>query len=82
MHGIHVNLILFSFFFLVWFIYALFVFIKFSVIKEWSILAIRNLCENNVENQQIISQLTKVGDANSDILKELNLDMGSLRINP
>lgn len=54
-----------------------------SVIKEWSILAIRNLCENNPENQQIVRQMTKVGDAeNSDILKELNLDMGSLRINP
>lgn len=53
----------------------------FAVIKEWSILAIRNLCENNQENQTIIRQLTKVGDAdNSDILKELNLDLGSLRI--
>lgn len=52
-----------------------------TVIKEWSILAIRNLCENNAENQQIIRQLSKVGDAeNSDILKELNIDMGSLRI--
>lgn len=54
-----------------------------TVIKEWSILAIRNLCENNAENQQLIRQLTKVGDAeNSDILKELNIDMGSLRIGP
>lgn len=53
------------------------------MIKEWSILAIRNLCENNAENQQIIRQLTKIGDAdNSDILKELNMDMGSLRIGP
>ncbi|XP_031633110.1 ataxin-10 [Contarinia nasturtii] len=52
------------------------------LIKEWSILAIRNLCENNMENQEIIRQLTKVGDSKSDILKEFNLDLGSLRINP
>lgn len=57
--------------------------ISFAVVKEWSILAIRNLCENNLENQQMIRELTKVGDANnSDILKEFNLDLGSLRINP
>lgn len=53
------------------------------MIKEWSILAIRNLCENNLENQQIVRQLSKVGDAkNSDVLKEFNIDLGSLRINP
>lgn len=52
------------------------------MIKEWSILAIRNLCEGNAENQEIIRQLTKVGDTKSDIIKELNLDLGSLRINP
>lgn len=57
-------------------------FLVIIVIKEWSILAIRNLCENNMENQQIIRQLTKVGDSNSDTIKEFNLDLGSLRINP
>lgn len=52
------------------------------VIKEWSILAIRNLCEGNLENQQLVAGLTKVGDAdNSDILKEFNIDLGSMRIN-
>lgn len=56
--------------------------IYFIVIKEWSILAIRNLCEDNMENQQIIRQLTKVGDSKSDTIKEFNLDLGSLRINP
>lgn len=35
-----------------------------------------------MENQQIISQLTKVGDSTSDTVKEFNLDLGSLRINP
>lgn len=54
----------------------------FAVIKEWSILAIRNLCENNMENQQMIGQLTKVGDSTSDTVKEFNLEMGSMRINP
>lgn len=53
------------------------------MIKEWSILAIRNLCEGNTENQQLIAGLTKVGDAdNSEILKEFNIDLGSMRINP
>ncbi len=50
--------------------------------KEWSILAIRNLCEGNMENQQLVASLTKVGDAdNSEILKEFNIDLGSMRIN-
>lgn len=35
-----------------------------------------------MENQQIISQLTKVGDSTSDTVQEFNLDLGSLRINP
>ncbi|XP_055382900.1 ataxin-10 [Condylostylus longicornis] len=52
------------------------------MIKEWSILAIRNMCENCSENQQIISNLTKVGDASKNVLTELNLEMGSLRISP
>ncbi|XP_055315990.1 ataxin-10 [Sitodiplosis mosellana] len=52
------------------------------LIKEWSILAIRNLCEGNAENQEIIRQLTKVGDSKSDIISEFYLDLGSLRINP
>lgn len=50
--------------------------------KEWSIFAIRNLCENNAENQQLIHQLSKVGDSKSGIVDEFNLDLGSLRINP
>ena len=50
------------------------------MIREWSILAIRHFCEDNLENQEIIANLTKLGDADNDILKEFNLDMGSLRI--
>lgn len=56
--------------------------IVFSVIKEWSIFAIRNLCVDNVENQQIINQMTQVGVAKSNIVQELNIDLGSLRIKP
>lgn len=51
------------------------------LIKEWGVLAIRNLCWRCPENQAVIRQLTKVGDAdNSDLLKEFNLDLGSMRI--
>lgn len=52
-----------------------------TVLHQWSILAIRNLCESNAENQNIIANLVKIGDAtNSDILKEFNMDFGSMRV--
>lgn len=55
--------------------------ILIPVIKEWSILAIRNLCEDNNENQEMIRNLTKVGDAENPLLKEFGLDTtGTLRI--
>lgn len=50
--------------------------------KEWSILAIRNACIGSPEIQQVIANLTSEGPAQNDILTELNLNMGSLRINP
>lgn len=50
------------------------------LIKEWSILAIRNLCEDNLENQAMVKKLTKVGDASNPLLKELGLEAGMLRI--
>lgn len=50
------------------------------LIKEWSILAIRNLCENNQENQEIVAKLTRVGDAANPTLKEFGLDDGVFRI--
>ncbi|XP_065367685.1 ataxin-10 [Calliphora vicina] len=52
------------------------------LMKEWSILAIRNACIGCPEIQQVIANLTKQGPAHNEILTELNLDMGSLRINP
>lgn len=48
--------------------------------KEWSIVAIRNLCDGCLENQEFIKGLTKIGDASNDLVKELSLEMGSLRI--
>ncbi|XP_034103501.1 ataxin-10 [Drosophila albomicans] len=50
------------------------------LMREWSILAIRNACVNCPEAQQIIAGLTMQGSAPNDILSELNLDMGALRI--
>lgn len=38
------------------------------MIREWSILAIRNLCEDNLENQKIIENLNKLGDAKNSIV--------------
>lgn len=40
------------------------------MIKEYSILAIRNACDSNSANQEFIAALSKVGDATSDIVKE------------
>jgi ataxin-10 len=50
------------------------------LIKEWSILAIRNLCEGNVENQEIVRQLTRVGDAANPVLEEFGIESGVFRI--
>ncbi|EAL73029.1 hypothetical protein DDB_G0268880 [Dictyostelium discoideum AX4] len=45
-------------------------------IKEWSVFAIRNLCEDNVENQNLIESLKVKGVANNDELKDLGLEVG------
>lgn len=50
------------------------------LIKEWGILAVRNLCENNPENQEIVRQLTRVGDAHNPVLNEFGIDQGVFRI--
>lgn len=49
-----------------------FFFIKFSVIKEYAIFAIRNACENNLENQQLIASLTKIKNIKSEIVTEIS----------
>ncbi|KAG5675809.1 hypothetical protein PVAND_005681 [Polypedilum vanderplanki] len=50
------------------------------LIKEWSILAIRNLCEENSENQDIVQSLTRIGDAQNPVLTEFGLSEGVFRI--
>lgn len=51
------------------------------LMREWSVLAVRNLCENNAENQLLVQSLTKIGDAdNSEMMKEFNIELGSMRI--
>lgn len=50
------------------------------LIKEWSILAIRNLCQDNLENQEMVRNLTKVGNADNPLLKEFGLESGTFRI--
>ncbi|EAT37563.1 AAEL010474-PA [Aedes aegypti] len=50
------------------------------LIKEWSILAIRNLCDDNLENQKFVASLTKVGDAENSLLTEYNSAGGTIRI--
>ncbi|XP_063700854.1 ataxin-10 [Culicoides brevitarsis] len=48
------------------------------LLKEYSIWAIRNACENNPENQQFIASLTKIGKVKSEIVSEIS--EGVLRI--
>ncbi|KAK6632541.1 hypothetical protein RUM43_013309 [Polyplax serrata] len=43
---------------------------KNPFIMQWSILAIRNICEKNLENQQIIAEMTKKGFIDIKLLKE------------
>ncbi|XP_054740167.1 ataxin-10 [Anastrepha obliqua] len=52
------------------------------LLKEWSILAIRNACFGCPEIQAMIANMTNQGTAQNDIIDELNLDMGALRIKP
>lgn len=40
-------------------------------------LSVRNLCENNNENQTVIAQLTKVGVVDSATLREMGLALNN-----
>lgn len=42
-------------------------------LREWSILAIRNLCENNLENQQAIANLRIEGTVNSSVIEKAGM---------
>lgn len=50
------------------------------LIKEWSILAIRNLCDDNLENQKYVASLTKIGDTESSLQFDYNGTGGTIRI--
>jgi ataxin-10 len=58
------------------------IFLPSTVIKEWTILAIRNICEDNLENQAFIESLTKVSTAKNANLKEFIEETGVMRIKP
>ncbi|KAK2581023.1 hypothetical protein KPH14_006072 [Odynerus spinipes] len=45
------------------------------LIMQWTILAVRNLCEGNFENQKIIRGCTKVGVVDSAILNEMGVTL-------
>lgn len=44
-------------------------------IQQWSILAIRNFCEKNPQNQELINSMTRRGDVQPAVLEELGLDV-------
>lgn len=45
------------------------------VIIQWAVLAVRNMCNNNVENQKIIASLTQQGTVSSAALQEMGLTL-------
>ncbi|RDD41597.1 Ataxin-10 [Trichoplax sp. H2] len=44
-------------------------------VTQWCILAIRNLCDENIENQNVIAELNIKGVVNSTALNELGLEV-------
>lgn len=47
------------------------------VITQWTILAVRNLCEGNLENQALIASLTQKGVVNSSLLEDMGITLHS-----
>lgn len=52
---------------------------KNPLLKEWSVLCIRNLCERNEENQRFINNMNKISDVRN-VNGASDLDNGVLRI--
>lgn len=48
---------------------------RFTVIIQWVILAVRNLCKDNAQNQAVIAQMSKVGVVDSATLREMGLTL-------
>jgi len=49
--------------------------IRNPLITQWVVVAIRNLCENNPENQDIIAQLDKKGVMDKESLSKAGIDI-------
>ncbi|KPJ17465.1 Ataxin-10 [Papilio machaon] len=45
------------------------------LIMQWVIFAVRNLCENCPENQEVISRMTLQGPVDNELLKEMGLTL-------
>ncbi|KAK9891121.1 hypothetical protein WA026_013440 [Henosepilachna vigintioctopunctata] len=57
------------------------------LIMQWVILAIRNLCENNLNNQAVIAGMHNEGTVSSALIEEMGLTLhndenGGIRIIP
>lgn len=46
-----------------------------SVIIQWCILAIRNICDGNIENQNFIADLHQEGIVSSTTLEEMGITL-------
>lgn len=44
---------------------------------QWCILAIRNLCEGNITNQNVIASLQRIGVVKSATLEEMGITLES-----
>ncbi|XP_059611038.1 ataxin-10 [Phlebotomus argentipes] len=51
------------------------------MMKEWAIVALKNVLEGNAENQSIIASLVNTGPAANSVLSELTMENGTVRIN-
>ena len=47
------------------------------MITQWVVLAIRNLCENNDENKQLLANLDKKGAMDKQVLSEIGIDIAT-----
>ena len=53
----------------------MFSFTKCAVISQWAIFAIRNILEQNHENQALVAAMDRRGNADYSALSELGLDV-------
>ncbi|GAB0088299.1 Ataxin-10 [Sergentomyia squamirostris] len=54
---------------------------KNPMMKEWAIVALKNLLEGNADNQNVIRSLVNTGPAANSALTELMMENGTVRIN-